>query len=180
MSAIRIGFVIHLGIAVVVLYFSGAVQAEDVKQKDFGFSLEFSNDAVEKWIAKYHGVFNEDRWQTGRASTLDHPIDDRVCHQTLTAKVLREICLVSSSGLTVCKNDLQAVYATSYTQSGSKASLTRIQGENCNDAKAGFDAARNAARDSIISEFDGVVDSDLPKLKQDFRNILKAINVVEN
>ena len=157
-------------------------RSEVVGQLPSTFEISYKNGTVEKMVIRYTAEATLDVSQDGSASTLSHPIDDRRCYWSTTAKVTRKLCVITNSMGELCEgNSTKRFYITG---SGRGEAFNPFkgdfQGSNCNDACGRFNGDYDAAKTAASKALNGVYDSDFKPFLEQIKKKPEIKNVVNH
>ncbi|MGH8077999.1 MAG: hypothetical protein ACREPE_11835 [Lysobacter sp.] len=127
------------------------------------FQISYNDGSDENILIRYTAFASRNVSQTGESSSWKHPIDNRECHWTTEAYVLREVCVVSRSLGEQCDGTDTKVFNVAAGGKGDGVNLLKleVQGENCNDMCPRFNADYNAAKQAANAHLNGVFDQDV-------------------
>jgi hypothetical protein len=153
------------------------VRSEDndmVRDTKVAYVSTYPDGAKENVLVAYQASVYHRIWQSGRASTWDHLIDDRKCHVTISAKVERRAYIVSRSGINAPLDQYTEVYAADqYTDRGADRPW-EIYHTTCGEVMQRFLGYVKATKNNLNANFDKIIAGDGDSARTRLREMLKA------
>jgi len=157
---------------------SMAASAENLRTTERPARATYADGTAENYMAVYTGVVDLAQNESGEASTLTHPIDDRRCSWSLQTYVRRQIFQVNKAGHRSIYEKLTTVFSPpAFHNEGTSLNVWTLHPGNCNDTRERRDSDINNAKSALINGFQTIVNSDVEKLSDVLRNELQAAQV---
>lgn len=119
------------------------------------------DDSAITFKAQWQG-YGDFAWsESGKASTWDHPFDDRTCHWTATGRIVRSIAIVLA-GQEYWRDDLTTAFTAASANQGSPFQFGDFQAENCGQCEARRESDFRNMREQINGALAGTMEQDLP------------------
>lgn len=161
--------VVSVGLLLLTMGFNQNVFSEVIGERTRSFIVKFADGGSERYVAKYIGKVNLNKWESGKPSTWDHPVDTRQCHWTIESYVERESCLASKTGETFCKGELNRMFGTSFTNKGSDFVVTGLRRENCGNAESRYQSDVSNAKNTVNDLLGRILEEDTASYISDLK-----------
>jgi hypothetical protein len=157
----------------IVLFALGASAATILAAQEIGHDertvqVRYQDGSVERYAVNYTAHFESNIWETGKPSTMFHPIDDRQCHWTARGYIQRDACLTSHSGTPFCNGNWKRIYDRPVVNRGGGWSISNgMHPENCGMARDRANQEIDDARQQTLADMPSVVEADRDALRHD-------------
>jgi hypothetical protein len=128
------------------------------------FLVKYQNGMVEKYIIQWTANLAVNHWESGGpAKPLEGKfVDDRQCHWTTNATVIRRVYLTNQGGELFEKKDLATPFESNFKGEGAGFKLIQFRPENCGDAEARYQSDLSDSRRALRANLPGVIKNDMP------------------
>jgi hypothetical protein len=164
---------LSLGLAILV------AQADVVTSKARAFTVKYKDGTLERynvsWVAVYDAEVHED----------GHPAipfqgwltDTRQCHWSISSHIDRRVAMINKAGESFAESNLSKTYNNDFTNKGSDFMVLGLRSENCGDARARRESDISNAKTNLLNIFDGLVEADLQKPKNEVKSNAEVVEV---
>jgi hypothetical protein len=131
-------------------------------------SVTRSDGTTEKYVAKWTGTVDSGRWESGGPAVPLQAkfLDDRQCHWTISARIVRRIYLENADGELFESKDSAVPLSVDLAGDGAELNLSTLSGENCGQAEGSYRRDIDRAQQRVRDRFEEIVSADLETVKR--------------
>jgi hypothetical protein len=131
-------------------------------------SVTRSDGRTEKYVATWTGTVDSGRWESGGPAVplQGKFLDDRQCHWTISARIVRRIHLENADGELFESKDSAVPLSVELAGDGAELNLSTLSGENCGQAEGSYRRNMDDAQQRVRDRFEEIVAADLETVKK--------------
>jgi hypothetical protein len=153
--------------------------AETVQSKQRTFAIKYKDGTVEHYVVTWFATLELEVHEDGPPS---EPLkgwftDTRQCHWSMSSHIDRQVAMVNKVGQSFAQSSLSKSYSSDFTDKGNNFMVLAFRSENCNDSADRRNSNINNARANLNNVFDGIVEADLRRLKEEIKTNGEVLEV---
>lgn len=166
--------------ALMLLPLAANALEDTVEKVSRSFQLTYPNGQKETVVVEWTAVVNTEYQRHGRASTWDHPVDNRSCTWSSTGTVYRQAYFVSVAGVRAPITSSLHVFKSVHNDKRGPRNFIQAAGgyhTTCGDQMNKINATHAATINSMKGAVQDVVDADAAEAEKNLMTLLKPIKI---